>query len=89
MSKEQVDLLSVKVKLFASSREFLGKDEIMVSLPPGQSTVHHLRKKILELYPSLSNKPAFVVAVNRRVADDSTAVSHQDEVAILPPVSGG
>ncbi len=87
MTKEELDL-SIKVKVFASSRELLGKDEIRVSLA-NQNTVGDLKKRILEMHPTLSKKPTFVVAVNHKVADDSTIINHLDEVAILPPVSGG
>jgi len=89
MAKEQLDLLSVRVKLFASAREAIGKDQIIVSLA-NQTTVGDLKKKIFELYPSLASKKIpFIVAVNHKVVDDSTTISHLDEVAILPPVSGG
>jgi molybdopterin converting factor subunit 1 len=88
MTKEELDLQSIKVKLFASSRELLGKDEIRVSFA-NQTTVGDLKKRILEMHPSLSKKPTFVVAVNHKVVDDSTIISYNDEVAILPPVSGG
>ncbi|MGH9877354.1 MAG: molybdopterin converting factor subunit 1 [Nitrososphaerales archaeon] len=87
MSKEKLDLASVKVKLFASSRELVGENEIKISLPD-QTTVGNLRRKIVEMYPALSEIP-FVVAVNHKVSDDSTIISNSDEVAILPPVSGG
>jgi len=87
MGKEELDLLSVKVKLFAYTRELIGKDEIRLKLA-GQTTVGDLRKMILEMYPALSTK-TFVIAVNHKVADDSTKISDVDEVAILPPVSGG
>lgn len=88
MSKEELDLQSVKVKLFASSREIIGKDEVRLKLKD-QTTVGDLRKMILEMYPTLSMKVKFAVAVNHKVVDDSTIISHRDEVAILPPVSGG
>ena len=88
MTKEELDLLSVRVKLFASSREIIGKDEVRLKLTD-QTTVGDLRKMILEMYPALSKKVKFAVAVNHKVVDDSTTVSHLDEVAILPPVSGG
>lgn len=89
MAKEQLDLVSVRVKLFASAREAVGKDEIRLSLA-NQTTVGDLKKKIFELYPALASKKIpFIVAVNHKVVDDSTTINHLDEVAILPPVSGG
>ncbi len=87
MSKEKLDLASVKVKLFASSRELVGESEVRISLTD-QTTVGNLRKKIVEMYPALS-KIMFVVAVNHKVSDNSTIINNSDEVAILPPVSGG
>jgi molybdopterin converting factor small subunit len=54
------------------------------------TTVRDLRKAILELYPSLhSSKIYFAIAVNHKVATDTTALNHLDEVALLPPISGG
>ena len=89
MTKEELDLLSVRVKLFASSREIIGKNEIILRLK-NRTTVGDLRRMILEMYPALSSKKIpFVIAVNHKVIDDSTIVGHLDEVAILPPVSGG
>lgn len=87
MSKERLDLASVKVKLFASSRELVGENEVRISLAD-KTTVGNLRKKIVEMYPALS-KITFVVAVNHKVSDDSTVINNSDEVAVLPPVSGG
>lgn len=88
MSKEELDLLSVRIKLFAISRELVGKDEVTVKLAK-QITVGDLRKMILQMYPALSTRVHFMIAVNHRVADDSMTISQTDEVAILPPVSGG
>jgi len=44
---------------------------------------------ILEQYPQVVSKIQFVIAINRKIADDATTVDQMDEVAILPPVSGG
>jgi molybdopterin converting factor subunit 1 len=89
MTKEELDL-TIDVKLFASSREIIGKDKITLKLTDQITTVRDLRKEILELYPPLlSTKVQFVVAVNHKVADDTTALNHLDEVAVLPPISGG
>lgn len=89
MTREELDLLRVRVKLFASFREVIGKEEIRLRLT-NPTTVGDLRKMILELYPALSStKTPFMVAVNHRIADDATTISHLDEVALLPPVSGG
>jgi molybdopterin converting factor subunit 1 len=78
----------VDIKLFASCRELIGKDKITLKLK-NQITVGDLRKKILNLYPVLPRRIQFVVAVNCQIVDEITPISQKDEVAILPPVSGG
>lgn len=78
----------VKIKLFAMCRELIGKDQITLKLK-NQMTVADIRKKILKLYPVLSGRTQFVVAVNYVIVDEITHISEKDEVAILPPVSGG
>jgi molybdopterin synthase sulfur carrier subunit len=80
----------VVVKLFASSREHIGKDKITLKLTADKmTTVRDLTERILELYPSLSTNNQFVIAVNHKIADYTTTINQLDEVAILPPVSGG
>ena len=79
----------VTVKLFAISKDIIGKKEISLVLPNGM-TIRMLREKILEMYPaldSLSNQ--FVLAVNHKIVTEDTMINHCDEIALLPPVSGG
>ncbi len=54
-----------------------------------RSRVRDLGGMILQLYPSLSSKIEFVVAVNHKVAGDAIRINYIDEVALLPLVSGG
>ena len=86
-TKEDLNV-SIIVKLFGSYRELIGKDKIILKLTE-QMTVRDLKRMILELYPVLLTKVQLVNAVNRKIADDATMVNQLDEVAILPPVSGG
>ena len=89
MSKGNLELLSVNVKLFAWVREIIGKEEIRLRLQHN-ATVGDLRKKIVDLYPALSSiRIPIMVALNHRIVDDSTILSHMDETALLPPVGGG
>ena len=78
----------VDIKLLAHCRELIGKDKITLKLK-NQMTLGDLRKKILKLYPVLSQKIQFVIALNYEIVDEITPISPKDEVAILPPVSGG
>ena len=79
---------TISVKLFASSREIIGKDKMTVKLSE-KMTVRDLRKVILAIQPLPLSKIQFVIAVNHKVADEATTLNQLDEVAVLPAVSGG
>lgn len=79
----------IKVKLFAILRERVGESEITITVPTG-ITVNRLNSEILKKYPQLrsfSNK--FVTSVNCKVTTGDTIITSKDEIALLPPVSGG
>jgi molybdopterin converting factor subunit 1 len=88
MAREEQTYPTITVKLFASSREIIGKDKITLKLSQ-KMTALDLRRMILEQYPQVVRKIQFVIAINHKIADDATTVDQMDEVAILPPVSGG
>jgi molybdopterin converting factor subunit 1 len=79
----------IKVRLFAILREVVGEREITITVPSGV-TVSYLNNEILKKYPQLksfSNK--FVTSVNCKVTAGDTIITSSDEIALLPPVSGG
>ena len=90
--------VTLKVKSFAILREIIGRHEMTLQLPrnnQGATTVADLRKKIIELYPEISaQRIPMGIAVNaKRVAttadDKSIIINDFDEIALLPPISGG
>jgi molybdopterin converting factor subunit 1 len=82
--------LKVKVKMFGVTRESVGQKEVEVNLSSEPSTVAELKSSLFAAYPALASGASYlVVAVNRKVADDSTKITASDELALLPLVSGG
>ena len=60
-----------------------------MDLPEG-ATVGYLAEEMLRRYPSFANDPArLVVAINHEYRDHLYALEDGDEVALIPPVSGG
>ena len=81
--------LRVTVRLFAGYRERVGSAEVAMDLPGGAS-VGDLAGEMLRQYPSLvSGSAMLVVAVNHEYRDHSYTLEDGDEVALIPPVSGG
>jgi molybdopterin synthase catalytic subunit len=77
------------VKLFASYRERVGQAEVTVELPDG-ATVGSLAAEVVRSYPAMARYPGrLVVAVNQEYREHGYPVHEGDEVALIPPVSGG
>ena len=80
----------IEVKLFAGLREAAGAGEIEVELKDGataEALVAELRQRP-GLERILTDMP-IRVAVNRSYVDGDTKLSQGDEVALVPPISGG
>jgi molybdopterin converting factor small subunit len=90
--KHQSGLITLKVKSFAILREIIGRQQVTVQMPrkDNGTMVADLRKRILELYPEISTQRIpIVIAVNSKMADDKSVLNDFDEIALLPPISGG
>ena len=82
-------MMTITLRLFAAAREAAGFDAEALELPPGATVsdaVERLRQRLGERDDVLRHA-AF--GVNRRYARSETVLSEGDELAILPPVSGG
>ena len=81
--------MNVRVRLFASLREKAGCDRRSVDLPDGAS-VEEAWSRLAQEQPQLAaHRASLTVAVNRRYAPFDTRLQDGDEVAFIPPVSGG
>jgi len=79
----------VAVRLFARAKDLAGTDLVRVELPAG-ATVAQLRLQLGCLAPALAGLLGrSAIAVNDEFAEQATQLTEKDEVALLPPVSGG
>ncbi len=79
----------IGLRLYASIKDLLGKDKVDVDWTDNMTT-RDLRKKLYESFPILSFVNAqFTISVNRRVVGDRELIQKTDELAVLPPISGG
>jgi molybdopterin synthase catalytic subunit len=74
--------------LFASYREAAGKGHFDLELPPG-STVRDAVGRITREHPLIAEGKQVVIARNREYASLDTPLADGDELALIPPVSGG
>ena len=75
------------IKTFGIARDILGGREVV--LETTSSTVGDLRRELLRKYPELVDLRSLFIAVNLTYADDSALLTENDEIALIPPVSGG
>ena len=81
--------MKIAVRLFAAARELAGCAEVQVELPQG-ATVAHLRQELSQQHPAVAELAArSLLAVNAEYAADDAQLAHGDDVALIPPVSGG
>jgi MoaE-MoaD fusion protein len=74
----------VRVRLFAGLRERAGRSELELELPDDACVGDALRA-----VGELTAGVPVVMAVNREYADEGDRLSPGDELALIPPVSGG
>ena len=84
--------MRVRLLLFARAKELVGTGETELELAEG-STADALEQAILAAHPCLRElEGSFVLALNQSYLDDksrSAILSSGDEVAVIPPISGG
>jgi MoaE-MoaD fusion protein len=76
--------VNVTVRLFAGLRERAGSNEVALELPEGARVADALAR----MGDVIGDVPV-VMAVNQEYADDGHSLSAGDELALIPPVSGG
>ena len=79
--------MKIRVRFFASFRELVGHSQLELELA-SSTTVSQLRELINRRFPSLENASGRV-AVNTQFAEPGQVLQEGDEVALLPPLSGG
>ncbi len=81
--------MQVQVRLFATYREIVGAGQLAWTLRDG-TTAGQLIEAVLAKYPRLAGHGhTMLLAVNHEVVRPDVILREGDEVALLPPVSGG
>lgn len=81
--------IAVRVRLFARQRELAGTRDARIELPSG-ATVEDAWDVVAGRFPAIADgRPYLRFAVNGDYADPGTVLADGDELACIPPVSGG
>jgi molybdopterin synthase sulfur carrier subunit len=80
--------MKCKIKAFGISKDIIGSKLLELDLPEG-STVTDLKNELFEKYVAFAELKSLYIALNNDYADEKMILKEGDEIAIIPPVSGG
>jgi len=80
--------MKCKIKAFGISKDIIGSKLLEMELPEG-CTVRDLKKELFEKYTAFADLKSLYIALNNEYADENVALKEGDEIALIPPVSGG
>ena len=76
------------IKAFGITKDILGRRELVIEVNNG-STVADLRRRLENDFPALNGLKSLFIAINNAYADEGKSIEEADEIALIPPVSGG
>jgi len=79
--------MKVKVLAFGIAKDIFGGSAISVDI--SGNTTAGLKSTLENNYPRLKKLASYMIAVNSEYAHDDHLLTVDDEIAIIPPVSGG
>jgi molybdopterin synthase sulfur carrier subunit len=80
--------MKINILAFGIAKEVFQRPVIEIDLE-GTPTISNLKSELEKNYPRLSELASYMIAVNDEYATVDLRVNANDEIAIIPPVSGG
>ena len=81
--------MRISVLAFGIAREVFNTGRLEIDLPENDATVGGLRKRIEAAFPRMMKLASYMIAVNSEYASEDDRINENDEIAVIPPVSGG
>lgn len=86
---EKKNIERMNIKLFGITRDIVGESQLIVPEKEEIGTVGELKSWLFNQYPAMGQLNALAIAVDHAYAEDHTVLKKGQEVALIPPVSGG
>lgn len=80
--------MKIKVLGFGIVREIFGNQSVEIDIDEGL-TVSGLREILESGFPKMSTLKSYMIALDEEYADEDQVISNLNEIAVIPPVSGG
>ena len=83
-----MDVIKVHIVSFGIAKDIIGSKRDVMSLP-FESDIASAKKNLIEKYPALNDLAKISFAVGEAYQSDDYRLCDEDELVIIPPVSGG
>ena len=80
--------MTLKILTFGIARDIIGSSTFSIEITAGD-TAEDLKREILAKYPRFLSLSSLMIAVNAEYGNSETVLQEGDEIALIPPVSGG
>ncbi len=78
----------ISILAFGIAKDIFGAPAIQIEMRDSALT-GDLKVALERQYPRLKQITSYLLAVNNEYAGDNMPLTEQDEIAVIPPVSGG
>ncbi|KYG74658.1 molybdopterin synthase sulfur carrier subunit [Roseivirga ehrenbergii] len=80
--------MKIEVIAFGIAKDILNGNQVTLEMKE-QSSVADVRQALVDLYPAFQGLASLQLAVNADYVNDDYLIKENDEVVLIPPVSGG
>jgi molybdopterin converting factor subunit 1 len=80
--------MKLKILCFGITRDIIGQFDYEIELTEGAS-VADLKATLQERFPKFNQLNSLRIALNTEYAEDTIILKANDEIVLIPPVSGG
>lgn len=80
--------MNLKLIAYGIAKDILNGNQLEMEIL-GQPTINDIKNELIKKYPPFAELQSIKFAVNQDYQNDEFQVSENDEIVIIPPVSGG
>lgn len=80
--------MKTKLVAFGIAKDILNTNELVLELKPG-TQIQDLKNELVDRFPDFEKLRSLRFAINEDYQTDDYQISENEEVVIIPPVSGG
>ncbi len=80
--------MEITILAFGIAKDIVGGSQLVFSIEEN-TNVDALKKALVQQFPSFEKLRSLAIAINSEYADEDQIIRANDEIVLIPPVSGG